>query len=129
MSWNRSRGAKLFYLAGSVLMLAVIGLAMVNDVAAALAATFTGRWKTNYGSMTLRQDNDGNVTGQYKNGSVIGDINGQVSGRVLIGTWTENSAHGDLKFTITADGYSFNGSWNRKSGEGEPGGVWNGTRQ
>lgn len=116
------------YMLGSMLAFGLLGLTKGVPVSAAIAGSFSGQWKTNYGTMTLRQDDNGNVTGQYNNGGTIGDINGSVSGSVLTGTWTENGAGGNLKFTITDGGGSFKGSWNRTSGKGEPGGVWNGTK-
>jgi hypothetical protein len=114
---------------GSLAVLALAGFTnVIPSISAAPSTGFTGKWKTNYGTMTLRQDDSGNVTGQYNNGGTIGDINGSVSSGVLTGTWTENGADGNLKFSLSADGSTFKGSWNRTSGKGEPGGVWNGTK-
>jgi hypothetical protein len=116
------------YIVGSIFTLSVLGLTTSIPNVSATATSFSGKWKTNYGTMTLRQDANGSVTGQYDNGGTIGDINGTVSDNTLTGTWTENGADGNLKFVISANGGSFKGSWNRTSGKGEPGGVWNGTK-
>jgi MscS family membrane protein len=115
------------YIISSILLL-VIGCAVTASAWASLQADFTGRWKTNYGSLTLRQSADGSVSGQYNNGGTIGDINGSVSGNVLSGNWTENDGNGVVKFTLSDDGRSFKGRWSRHSGEGEPGGLWNGNK-
>ncbi len=50
----------------------------------------TGTWDTRWGTMTLRQSDDGQVTGTYDDG---GTIEGAVSGAVLTGYWTEPYAN------------------------------------
>jgi MscS family membrane protein len=92
-----------------------------------VAPSFTGKWNTSYGTMTLRVDQDV-VTGQYDNGGTIGDINGNVQGNVLKGTWTDKSGNGYVKFTLSSDGHSFKGNWGRSKGDGNAGGEWNGWR-
>lgn len=117
------------YVISSLFLLAIFtSLASLPKISAAVFASFSGQWKTNYGTMFLRQGGDGKVTGQYNNGGTIGDIDGSVSNNVLTGTWTENQGNGQIKFVLANDGSSFTGSWNRAAGKGEPGGSWNGHR-
>lgn len=58
--------------------------------AASMPIDATGTWDTDWGSMTLRQDDDGRITGTYENGdSTIDAVNDE---NVIRGYWAEPSS-------------------------------------
>ncbi|OPX76460.1 MAG: hypothetical protein A4E44_00656 [Methanosaeta sp. PtaB.Bin018] len=94
------------------------------------ACDWSGRWETNWGTMTLQQVGD-SVTGDYTHDQ--GRIAGRVVGNKLIGTWSEyptyspSSDAGDAELTISEDCRTFTGRW-RYGSVGEWSGDWTGTR-
>jgi hypothetical protein len=93
-------------------------------------SNWSGTWDTDWGEMTLVQTGN-TVTGEYTHDS--GKISGTVSGNKLIGTWSESPSYnppsdaGDVEFTLSANGNSFDGSW-RYGSTGSMSGGWVGTR-
>jgi hypothetical protein len=87
---------------------------------------FAGAWKTTFGTMTFeRSGNQITASYDFDGGNIRGTLSG--SGRTLRGTYTETEAKGTFLFTLTADGKSFSGNWNRTSGTREPpSGEWSG---
>ena len=91
--------------------------------------TFTGRWSTDFGIMTLVQ-NGNVVTGTYdlRFGGFNGALSGTANGLVLTAFWADSTGTGNLVFQLTPDNQDFNGTWSRFSGTGDPGGTWDATR-
>ncbi len=94
--------------------------------------TWSGTWRTTYGTMTLTQAGS-TVSGHYD--SEEGDIQGTVVGSQLVGTWgpEPSTAHscksGDLEFTMASTCNSFSGTWwYCHGGARVRGGGWSGTR-
>lgn len=95
---------------------------------------WTGTWQTNWGIMHLSQST-GQVTGTYEhdNGKIIGYISKNVTGNILIGTWSEAPSYappddaGDIEWVMAPDFNSFSGKW-RYGSSGEWDGTWTGTR-
>jgi hypothetical protein len=92
---------------------------------------FSGVWNTvtadtKY-SMTLRQRGE-KVTGHYS--PLDGVIEGEVKDNVLRFKWTQNGGtKGAGRFTLAADGKSFEGTWSAtENPDDASGGTWNGTR-
>jgi hypothetical protein len=101
----------------------------------AIAQDFTGVWATvtaagNHYTMNLTQNPDG-VSGTYASadGSVTGTIDGRIEGGVLVYRWTEGSNKGSGKFTLAADGRSFQGSWSYGDDPNLGQTSWTGTRK
>lgn len=125
-NYNLTKQTRVSFIISLFCFLTLISLG--TNIFGLSAANFTGKWKTNYGTMTLRQTSDGSVTGQYDNAGTIGDIGGSASGAQLKGTWADASGKGRITFNLSADGNSFTGKWGRSEGKGEAGGDWNGQR-
>jgi hypothetical protein len=95
---------------------------------------WSGTWDTNWGTMHLTQSL-GKVTGtyDYDDGKIEGYISKNLSGNILVGTWSEYPSYappddaGDIEFTMSSDGNSFTGQW-RYGSSGDWYGDWNGTR-
>ena len=92
--------------------------------------TWEGEWDSNWGHMILAQS--GNlVTGTYTHDS--GRIDAIVTGNTLTGTWSEAPSYapdkdaGDIRFTMSADGKTFDGSWGY--GSSLSGGSWTGSKR
>lgn len=98
------------------------------DLVVAPARTFTGNWKTEWGTLTMSQTDDV-VSGHYdfQGGSVAG----KVKDGVLAFTWSQsgNGHKGTGTFILAKDGKSFSGTWQRAPDQEKlgPGGAWNGT--
>lgn len=91
------------------------------------AASFAGSWDTAWGKVTLTQTG-GAVAGQYV-GQFTGNVSGQVEGNVATLTWTQtNGENGRAKFTLSADGQRFTGTWG-SGASATNGGPWNGKRR
>ena len=85
-------------------------------------ADFSGEWQTFWrtGTAVLSLEQDGDrVSGSYQPDD--GTIVGEVSGRVLRGTWEQPGGSGAFVFTISEDGQVLTGRF----GNGE---YWNGVR-
>jgi hypothetical protein len=98
----------------------------------AVQPRFAGAWSTIAGgvahSITFSQNGD-SVTGAYSaaDGS-SGTMSGKLKGKVLRFNWSQaDGVSGTGKFTLSADGQSFKGSY--AFGQDAPEGSWNGTRQ
>jgi hypothetical protein len=98
--------------------------------------TFTGVWATvtaagSHYTMNLTQQNGDRVSGTYvsADGSVTGTIDGRIEGGVLVYRWTEGSSKGSGKFTLAADGRSFQGSWSLGDDPNLAQNSWTGTRK
>ena len=95
---------------------------------------WSGTWDTNWGMMHLTQSL-GKVTGtyDYQGGKIEVYISKNLSGNILVGTWSEDPSYappddaGDIEFIMSSDSNSFTGSW-RYGSEGDWYGDWNGTR-
>ena len=82
---------------------------------AATAKNFGGTWNTAWGRVTLTQ------TGS--------SVSGQVDGSAASITWTQtNGESGKAKFTLSADGDSFTGTWG-SGASSTNGAAWNGKRK
>jgi hypothetical protein len=98
------------------------------------AATFalSGKWKTDFGLMTLTQDGS-TVTGSYTHDS--GKIEGRLEGNILRGTWSESPSYkapkdaGDFEFIFSEDGRNFTGTWRSGSQKQSWDGKWTGKKQ
>lgn len=97
-------------------------------------ASWTGTWNAVWdfydGSgyetqMTLTQDGDGDVIGNYSYDSTNGTITGTVDGFDLVGLSTELGMDYPIEFTMSCDGETFEGTW--YYGDIAQG-YWNGTR-
>jgi hypothetical protein len=75
----------------------------------------TGKWKTNWGEMTLTQTADNKVTGQYTHDN--GKIEGTISGNSFSGRWSESPTYQDpndgglVELEFKEDCLSFTGRW------------------
>jgi len=96
---------------------------------------WAGTWDTNWGTMHLSQS-AGQVTGTYSwdDGKIVGYISKNLSGNILVGTWSEEPTYappydaGDIEWTMAPDFNSFTGCWRYgSSGEWEDC-MWQGTR-
>lgn len=96
-----------------------------------------GSWNTDYGLMDF-QIIDNKIRADYGEGEYINDkfyqfyIEGTVETQdgvsMLIGSWIEDKPRGTIKFTLSADGKSFDGKWWRLGENEEAAGDWDGTR-
>jgi predicted small secreted protein len=95
---------------------------------------WSGTWDTNWGTMYLTQSL-GKVTGtyDYDDGKIEGYISKNLSGNILVGTWSEYPSYappddaGDIEFIMSSDSNSFTGRW-RYGYSGDWYSDWNGTR-
>ena len=95
---------------------------------------WSGTWDTNWGTMYLTQSL-GKVTGtyDYQGGKIEGYISKNLSGNILVGTWSEDPSYtppddaGDIEFIMSSDFNSFTGHW-RYGSSGDWYADWNGTR-
>ncbi len=85
---------------------------------------FAGKWKTNYGPLTMSQDG-AKVKGSYYDGSA--SLEGKVEKNKLIFTYKEEGLEGDGEFVLAADGKSFKGKWRAKGDQTWH--EWNGTKE
>ena len=78
--------------------------------AAGCATTFAGRWKTNFGELTISVRGN-EATGSYGSGRTV---SGLIRGNVLEGTWRySNGRWGRLRFTHSGNG-TFTGNYGEK---------------
>lgn len=93
----------------------------------------TGEWRTDFGNMTLKQEN-GKVTGNYsyRGGRINVRIEGTIGGNVLTGSWSESPSYappesaGYFRFTFTKDSFAGTYAQGFSTGYGER--KWTGTR-
>lgn len=93
----------------------------------------TGKWRTDFGNMILKQEN-GKVTGSYsyQGGKINGRIEGTIGGNVLTGSWSESPSYepplsaGYFRFTYTGDSFAGTYAQGFSTGYGES--KWTGTR-
>jgi hypothetical protein len=90
----------------------------------ALTSSFTGRWMTTYGPMTLRQNGDA-VEGTY-GAAGESSIKGKLKDTLLVFTYAEPDARGEGWFELAADGKSFNGKW--RTADSPTWAQWTGNR-
>jgi hypothetical protein len=101
--------------------------AVASDMNSGRGTGFGGKWKTNWGAMTLSNGGSGSYTHDK------GKITGSVTGKTLKGTWSEAPSYsppndaGDVVFTLSNDGSSFSGRW-RYGSKGNWKSDWKGTR-
>lgn len=101
--------------------------APTEQTSPAAAKNFTGTWSTAWGRVTLTQSG-GTLTGDYS-GQFTGRLSGDVAGNLATLTWNQtNGENGKAKFTLSADGDSFTGTWGSGS-SATNGGAWNGKRK
>lgn len=79
------------------------------------APSFTGQWRTTYGTMALTQEGD-RVTGTYTSEGAPCTLSGRVAEGRLTFSYQEPSTKGEGWFDLAADGRSFKGQW-RPAGE------------
>ncbi len=138
---------KLTARAGQVLFLLMVLMALSIWPAASVASagsapasnsslgkpsncSWTGQWSTYFGNMTITQSGKV-VTGTYEADG--GRINGTVSGKKLVGNWSEGPSYaapgqaGNIEFNLSEDCNSFGGRW-RYGYEGNWSTNWSGTR-
>jgi hypothetical protein len=95
---------------------------------------WSGTWDTSWGTMYLTQSL-GKVTGtyDYDDGKIEGYISKNLSGNILVGTWSEYPSYappddaGDIEFIMSSDFNSFTGRW-RYGSSGDWYADWTGTR-
>ena len=95
---------------------------------------WSGTWDTNWGTMYLTQSL-GKIAGtyDYDDGKIEGYISKNLSGNMMVGTWSEYPSYeppddaGDIEFTMSPDCNSFTGRW-RYGSSGDWNGDWSGTR-
>jgi len=95
---------------------------------------WSGTWDTSWGTMYLTQSL-GKVTGtyDYQGGKIEGYISKNLSGNILVGTWSENPSYappddaGDIEFIMSSDFNSLTGRW-RYGSSGGWYSDWTGTR-
>jgi len=95
---------------------------------------WSGTWDTNWGTMYLTQSL-GHVTGtyDYQGGKIEGYISKNLTGDILVGTWSEEPSYappddaGDIEFIMASDFNSFTGHW-RYGSSGDWYSDWTGTR-
>ena len=95
---------------------------------------WSGTWDTSWGTMYLTQSL-GKVTGtyDYQGGKIEGYISKNLSGNILVGTWSEHPSYappddaGDIEFIMSPDSNSFTGRW-RYGSSGDWYSDWTGTR-
>jgi len=87
--------------------------------------TWTGKWATTFGEMTLKQDGE-KVTGEY--GNPVETLEGTVSGSKLTGTWNNGISSGGFEFTMADDGKSFRGIMSVQNLRVRGSVDWNGER-
>jgi len=82
---------------------------------------FTGSWSTDFGpvQITVQGSRASGTYPDYK-----GTIDATVMGNVLEGRWIQPDRRGVLRWTLSADGSRFSGTWGNESGIG--GGTWGG---
>ncbi|MCP1143723.1 fibronectin type III domain-containing protein [Lysinibacillus endophyticus] len=91
---------------------------------AAVTSTWEGQWSTRYGTINMVQSGN-KVKGTYQ----YGTIEGTVEGNNLIGTFYESSvSNGEIKFTISSDGNSFDGKFKYTRDNINDWADWSGTR-
>jgi hypothetical protein len=107
---------------------------VLSNPGATSRGSFSGVWATVTSGggrymMTLAQEG-GSVDGSYASpdGRITGTISGQISGGVLNYRWSEGSSTGSGKFTLAADGNSFEGWWSSDASPDARNG-WNGSRK
>jgi len=98
------------------------------------ALNWSGTWDSSWGTMYLTQSL-GKVTGtyDYQGGKIEGYISKNLSGDILVGTWSEDPSYappddaGDIEFIMSPDLNSFTGQW-RYGSSGDWHTDWTGTR-
>lgn len=86
--------------------------------------SFTGKWFSSFGRLSLTQEGD-TARGAYQHEG--GVLEGTVDGEVLSGTWREGDRTGPCELTLDAAGNAFQGSWKEGADAGWRG-AWAGTR-
>ena len=71
---------------------------------------FAGDWNTSFGKMKLEVSGD-SVRGTYQMGADLCQVEGKISGQEMVFNYTEPSAKGKGRFTLSSDGLSFSGKW------------------
>jgi hypothetical protein len=84
---------------------------------------FTGIWYTTYGTLLLSQEGT-KVVGSYDSNKY--SISGNISGRMLTGTFIEGDKTGEIEFELLPDGSGFEGRY-RYDGD-EEWSYWSGER-
>ncbi len=86
----------------------------LGSASEAAQPTFAGDWETSFGHMKL-QVKGTSVKGSYRlPGGIPNEIQGTVDGLTMQFTYAEPEATGQGKFTLSADGASFEGRWRQQ---------------
>ena len=103
----------------------------IPELPAQEAVGISGKWKTNFGTVTFIQNND-KITGTYPHDD--GKIEGRLEGDFLRGKWSEAPSYkppkdaGDMEFLFSEDENSFKGKWRYGFDKQTWKGDWNGSR-
>ncbi|GGB62618.1 hypothetical protein [Blastomonas aquatica] len=99
----------------------------------------TGVWTTDFGTVTLTQNKQGEISGSYETDD--GRITGTVDNNVIDGFWIESASDytcdtakmgsrhwGRIRFELNSAGTGWTGIWSYCDYDYVPGAVWNGKR-
>lgn len=120
-----------------------IALALLCTAALAQAsmpqASVTGTWATDFGTVKLVEDKQGNVSGSYPTDE--GRITAKIADGVIDGFWVESASDytcdtpkmgsrfwGRIRFELNDDRTAWTGIWSYCDYEYVEGNVWNGKR-
>jgi hypothetical protein len=122
----RTLAAVLAVLAGSVGCSSTGGGPGSLDVTGTFATTYSHPVRGTLTTPLSLTQSGTTVTGSYiPSADAEGHIEATLEGDDVVGSWVQGSARGPIKFSFSADGKGFTGSWDYAS---SPGGYWNGTR-
>ncbi len=125
----RSRGLTIILIALLITCLASPVIAEAQTMTTPYS--WSGEWETEYGKLTLNQDND-KVTGWWAaigdDNEKLGTLTGTISDSKLSGSFVESGdLTGSFEFTMAQDGQSFTGTWHYSDFD-NPVDIWSGTR-
>lgn len=89
---------------------------------------FTGRWETNFGSLTLKFDGS-LLTGEYRGRINRGRLQGTLDSKTgrFNATWRDNKYRGTVEFSMLKGNQAISGEW--RYSDNEYGGKWYGIRK
>jgi hypothetical protein len=107
--------------------------------ASATQAPITGTWTTDFGSVRLTEDKQGQITGSYETDN--GRITAKNANGVIEGFWVESASDytcdtakmgsrhwGRIRFELNSAGTAWTGIWSYCDYEYVEGAIWNGKR-
>lgn len=118
--------------------LALLSTATLSQVADPKSPT-SGTWATDFGTIKLMEDAQGNISGSYVTDN--GRITGKIENGVIDGFWVESASDytcdiaklgsrhwGRIRFELNSDRTGWTGIWSYCDYEYIEGNVWNGKR-